>query len=65
MIDPKTNLFIKKTFSSFLNKDAINGEVNYEKFSSGVNHVSTTILNLATKGAVMNAKNQDYSQRVK
>jgi hypothetical protein len=61
-IDAKTNLYTKKIFSSLLGKDPIDGEINYEKFSSGVNHVSTTVLNMPAPK--INAVNQDYSQRV-
>lgn len=64
LIDKKTNLYLKKTFSSFLGKDALSGEINYEKFSSGVNHGTTTVLNLPAQKMVINAKNQDYTQRV-
>lgn len=47
LIDSKTKLFIRKKFSSKLNNDAIDGEINYEKFvSSGINHGTTTVLNL-------------------
>jgi len=64
-VDKKTNLYTKKVFSSLLGKDPINGEINYEKFSSGVNHGSTTMLNMPAQKMKIDAKNQDYSQRVK
>lgn len=64
-VDAKTNLYTKKVFSSLLGKDPIDGEINYEKFSSGVNHGSTTILNMPAQKMKINAVNQDYSQRVK
>ncbi len=64
LIDPKTNLFINKKFSSLLGKDPIDGEIKYEKFSSGINHASTTFMNLPAQKAKIDAKNQDYSQRV-
>lgn len=64
LVDKKTNLYIKKTFSSLLSKDPVNGEINYEKFSSGVNHGSTTVLNMPAQKMKIDAKNQDYSQRV-
>ena len=63
-VDSKTNLYTKKKFSSLLGKDAIDGEINYEKFSSGVNHGSTTVLNMPAQKMKIEAKNQDYSQRV-
>ena len=63
-IDPATNLFKYKEFKSLLGKDPIDGQINYEKFSSGVDHVSTTMLNLPAQKMKINATNQDYSQRV-
>jgi hypothetical protein len=63
-VDSKTNLYVKKKFSSLLGKDAIDGEINYEKFSTGVNHGSTTVLNMPAQKMTINAVNQDYTQRV-
>jgi hypothetical protein len=65
IVDKKTNLYKKKVFSSLLGKDPVDGEINYEKFSSGVNHGSTTILNMPAQKMKIDANNQDYSQRVK
>ena len=64
-IDKKTNLYLGKKFSSLLGKDPMDGQINYEKFSSGVNHVSTTVMNLPSQKMRIDAKNQDYSLRVK
>ena len=64
-LDSKTNLYIDKKFSSFLDKDPIDGEIKYAKFSSGINHVSETVLNMPAQKMKIDAKNQDYSQRVK
>jgi len=64
IIDKMTNLYIKKEFSSLLGKDAVEGEVNYDKFNSGVNHGSTTILKLPAQNMQINAENTDYSKRV-
>jgi len=63
-VDKKTNLYTKKVFSSLLGKDPIDGEINFEKFSSGVNHGTTTILNMPAQKMRIDAKNQDYSQRI-
>jgi hypothetical protein len=63
-VEEATNLYLSKKFSSLVGKDAIDGELNYEKFSSGINHGSTTILNLPAQQMRINAVNQDYSQRV-
>ncbi len=65
LLDKKTNLYTKKTFFSLLGKDPVSGEINYEKFSSGINHGSTTVLNMPAQKMKIDAKNQDYTQRVK
>ncbi len=64
VIDTETKLFVNKKFSSMLDEDPIDGEIKYDKFSSGIVHGTETILNLPGKDAVINAKNQDYTQRV-
>lgn len=64
-VDSKTNLYLNKKFSSLVGKDAIDGEINYEKFSSGVNHGSVTVLNMPAQKMKIDAVNQDYTQRVK
>jgi len=64
-VDSKTNLYIDKKFSSLLGKDPIDGEIKYAKFSSGINHGSETVLNMPAQKMKIDAKNQDYSQRVK
>jgi hypothetical protein len=63
-IESSTKLFLYKKFSSILDGDPISGEINYGKFSSGVSHGTTSILNLPEKNAVINSENKDYSQRV-
>ena len=63
-IDPKTNLFTYKEFTSLLGKDKIDGKLNYEKFSNGTNHISTTSLNLPAQKMNIDARNQDYTIRV-
>ncbi len=63
-VEAATNLFLNKKFSSLLGKDPVDGEVKYEKFSSGVNHGSTTLLNMPAQKMRIDAINQDYSQRV-
>jgi hypothetical protein len=63
-VDPVSYLFKYKEFKSTLGKDPIDGQLNYDKFSSGVSHVSTTVLNMPAKKMKTNATNQDYSQRV-
>jgi len=64
LVESSTKLFLNKKFSSMLGTDPISGVIEYEKFSSGVSHVSKSVLNLPSKKAVINAVNKDYSQRV-
>ena len=65
LIEAATNLYIFKKFTSLLDKDAIDGQIKYEKFSSGVNHGSTTTLNMPAQKMKIDAVNQDYSVRMK
>ena len=65
VIDSKTLLYKSRKFSSLLDKDAIDGEINYESFSNGTNHASTTMLNMPAQKMKIDAKNQDYTIRVK
>jgi hypothetical protein len=64
-IEKSTNLYIHKKFSGMVGKDPVDGEISYEKFSSGVNHSSETVLNMPAEKMKINAVNQDYSKRVK
>lgn len=64
LIDPKTNLFVHKQFSSFVGEDPISGELKYAPFSNGVMHGTETTLNLPAKKIVISGVNQDYTQRV-
>ncbi len=64
-IDINTNLPLKKEFSSFLDNDAIDGLINYETFSTGVSHGSTTMLNMPAQRMKIDAMNKDYTKRVK
>ena len=53
-----------KTFSSKPGEDPISGEIKYAKFSSGINHSDKTVMKLPGKNAVIEAKNQDYTQLI-
>lgn len=64
-IDPKTNLFVYKEFTSLMNKDKVEGKLNYEKFTNGTNHMSTTKLDLPAQKMTIDARNQDYTIRIK
>ncbi len=64
-IDPKTYLFTYKEFTSLLGKDKVDGKLNYDKFSNGINHLTTTALNLPAQKMNIDAKNQDYTIRIK
>ena len=63
-IEAATKLFLHKQFSSKVGEDPIKGEIKYAKFSSGISHVTETMMDLPGKQTVINAKNQDYSQRI-
>lgn len=64
-VDPKTYLYTYKEFTSLLGKDKVEGKLNYEKFSNGINHLSLTKLDLLATKTTIDAKNQDYTIRVK
>jgi hypothetical protein len=64
-IDPITYLYTYKEFTSLLSKDKVEGKLNYETFSNGINHLSVTTLNLPAQKMNIDAKNQDYTIRVK
>ncbi len=64
-IDPKTNLFTYKEFTSLLSQDRVEGKLNYEAFSNGTMHLSTTTLNLPAQKMNIDAKNQDFTIRIK
>lgn len=64
-VDPNTFLFTYKEFTSLLGQDKIEGKLNYEKFNNGTNHLSTTTLNLPAQKITIDAKNQDYTVRIK
>jgi hypothetical protein len=64
-IDPITYLYTYKEFTSLLGKDKVEGKLNYETFSNGINHLSVTTLNLPAQKMNIDAKNQDYTIRVK
>ena len=64
-VDPVTNLFVYKGFTSTLGADPISGAAYYETFtSSSVSHVSSTVLLLPAKKAKIVAANKEYSLRV-
>ncbi|NTV82801.1 MAG: hypothetical protein HGA23_00695 [Bacteroidales bacterium] len=63
-VESSTRLFLYKKFTSLLGTDPVSGEINYGKFSSGVSHGTTSVLNLPAKKAVINSENKDYTIRV-
>jgi hypothetical protein len=64
-VDAKTKYFLSKSFLTKLGEDLINGEVQYEPFkSSGVNHISTTKLEIPAEHIAINGENKDYTIRV-
>lgn len=65
VVDSKTFLFSFKKFSSFLGKDPVDGELNYEPFTSDISHGTTTVLNMPAQKMKIDAVNQDYTKGVK
>lgn len=63
-VEKETKLFISQKFSSMMGEDPISGEMNYGKFQSGINHVTTSSMNLPAKKAVLQSTNRDYVQKV-
>lgn len=64
-LDPDTKLYLSKSFRSKLGEDPISGEVKYETFqSSGVNHISTTLLEMPAENIKIEGENKDYTIRV-
>jgi hypothetical protein len=63
-VEKATNLFVQKKFTTLMGDDPISGELNYGKFSSGISHGTTSILNLPAKKAVITSENKDYTMRV-
>jgi hypothetical protein len=63
-IDPNTNLIVFREFTSLLGTDLIDGQLNYDKFSNGTMHGTTTTLNLPAQKMRIDGLNQDYTIRV-
>lgn len=64
-LDAKTKIFLTKSFSTKMGDDPIKGEVKYEIFkSSGVNHISTTKLEMPIEKVRIDGENKDYTIRV-
>jgi len=64
-IDAATKLFLSKSFSTKMNADPISGEVLYDTFkSSGVNHITTTKLDLPAESVKIEGENKDYTIRI-
>jgi len=64
-IDAETKLYLSKSFTTKMNTDLIAGEVQYDTFkSSGVNHITTTKLDLPAQSVKVEGENKDYTIRV-
>jgi len=63
-VESATKLFVKKEFSTLIGDDPISGEINYDKFTSGISHATSSRLNLPGKKAVISSKNKDYVIKV-
>lgn len=63
-VESTSKLFLYKKFSSKMGDDPISGEISFDKFKSGISHVSKSTLTLPAKKAVINSSNRDYVQKV-
>ena len=63
-VESETKLFVSKEFSSFVGEDPMDGKIEYAKFSNGVNHAKTYVLNLPGKQAVIKVANRDYVMKM-
>jgi hypothetical protein len=63
-IEPNTNLVVYREFTSLLGTDLIDGKLNYDKFSNGTMHGTSTTLNLPVQKMRIDGLNQDYTIRV-
>ena len=61
-IDAESKRYLNKNFSTRMNNDPVSGEVSYEIFkSSGVNHITTTTLDLPAEAVRIVGENKDYT----
>jgi hypothetical protein len=64
-IDAESKLYLNKRFSTKMNEDPISGEVQYDTFtSSGVNHITTTELEMPAQNVKIEGENKDYTIRI-
>jgi len=64
-IDAESKLYLSKSFSTKMNEDPISGDVQYDTFkSSGVNHITTTRLNMPAQTVSIVGENRDYTIRI-
>lgn len=64
-IDAESKRYLNKRFSTKMNEDPISGEVEYDTFtSSGVNHITTTELQLPAQNVRIVGENKDYTIRI-
>jgi hypothetical protein len=65
LIDPATNLFVRKTFKAKSGADPIEGTIDYATFTTtGINHVAKSYLLMPAKAMQVNTENIDYTLRV-
>lgn len=64
-LDAESKLYLSKSFYTRMNNDSIFGEVEYEKLkSSGVNHITTTKLDMPAETVRILGENKDYTIRI-
>jgi hypothetical protein len=64
-IDPATNLFMYKEFTSLMGKDVVEGKLSYDRFSNGTVHGTMTTITMPVQKMKIEGTNQNYTIRVK
>jgi len=64
-MDAESKYYLSKSFSTKMGEDPISGEVEYDVFkTSGVNHISTTKLEMPAEKISIDGENKDYTIRI-
>jgi len=64
-MDAESKFYLSKSFETKMGEDPISGEVQYDTFkSSGINHITTTELEMPAEGVSIDGENKDYTIRI-
>jgi hypothetical protein len=65
LIDSKSKNFLKRTITTKMKEIIINGEIEYDTFEkTGVNHVTTTKMDIPSEKIKVEGENKDYTKKV-